>query len=345
MIKKLIIISCLALLGNCASWEKERKPYYFGPKSNHFDGKKFISESKGVFVNDLGSLFTIQDDWDEEPEPIKPVNLNKLEPINSARIIFIGHSTFLIQLEDINILTDPIWSNRAGPIALPLFSPKRYNPPALDFSDLPKIDYVLIGHSSYYHMDIPTIKNLKKEFDPQFITGLGNCFYLNEIKSLNLRCLELDWNDSIKSKDGTNFYFLKAKNWSKRSWFDVNKTLWGSFLIETPKIKIFFAGDTGYSRHFQEIHEKFGAIDMTLLPIGSYEPRWRMKDHHMNPEEATKAHLTLNAKKSIGMHFNTFQTTDEGYLDPEIELGEAKLKYKISKMDFVAPKFGEVFEF
>ncbi len=326
--------------------------YYSGSKSDHFDGKKFISEDKTKLRENLRFAFTGKDSWDAPEEKVTFVKPNELGKIKNARITFVGHSTFLIQLPStkheaqstINILTDPIWSDRAGPVALPIFSPKRHNPPAINFDDLPKIDFVLIGHSSYYHMDLPTIRKLQKKFAPKFISGLGNCHVLNEIEKLGLSCFELDWNQEIKLANGAEFIFLPAKNWSKRSWFDTNKTLWGSFLIKTPKIKIYFAGDTGYSRHFDEIHKKYGKPDVALLPIGSYEPRWYLQDHHMNPEDAVVAHRELGAKKSIGMHFNTFKTSAEGYLDPEKDLETAKLSYHLKKKEFVAPKFGEVFE-
>ncbi len=340
--KKTLGIFFLLLATSC------RGTYYSGPKSDHFDGKKFISEDKTKLRENLRFAFTSKDSWDAPEEKVSFVKPNELKKIKNARIIFVGHSTFLIQIPGANILTDPIWSERAGPIALPFFSQKRHNPPAINFDDLPKIDFVLIGHSSYYHMDLPTIRKLQKKFAPKFITGLGNCHVLNEIEKLGLSCFELDWDQEIKLANGeakgTELIFLHAKNWSKRSWFDTNKTLWGSFLIKTPKIKIYFAGDTGYSRHFSEIGKKYGKPDLALLPIGSYEPRWYLQDHHMNPEDAVVAHRELGAKKSIGMHFNTFRTSAEGYLDAESDLETARLSYHLKKKEFVAPKFGEIFE-
>ena len=165
------------------------------------------------------------------------------------------------------------------------------------------------------------------------------------MKELDISCFELDWDQKIKLQNGIDFYFVKTKGWSKRSWFDTNKTLCGSLLITTPRIKIYFAGDTAYSQHLREIGNKYGPLDVALLPIGAYEPRWYLKEYHMNPEEAVKAHILLNTKKSIGMHFDTFQTTNEGYLEARIALSEAKLTYGLSKLEFVAPGFGESFEF
>jgi L-ascorbate metabolism protein UlaG (beta-lactamase superfamily) len=212
--------------------------------------------------------------------------------------------------------------------------------------DLPRIDYVLISNNSYYHMDIPTIEKLQEFFKPTFITGLGNCYYLQKVKKLGIKCFELDWDQKITAQSGTDFYFVKTRSWSKRSWFDENKTLWGGFAIKNPDFKIIFISDGGYLQNiFRDINARFGTVDLALLPIGSYEPRWAMKENHMSPQEAVKAHLLLNAKKSIGHHFDTFQTTDEGYFDAQIDLEDAKTAYGISGKEFVAPKFGEVFEF
>ncbi|MBM3579379.1 MAG: hypothetical protein FJX34_01235 [Alphaproteobacteria bacterium] len=328
----------LLLTASCSS-------YYHGPKSDHFDGKKFLSEDKTKFRENLRFAFSRKDSWRGKKDKINFVNPSKLLPIKHARVIFVGHSTFLIQTKNTNILTDPIWSDRAGPITLPPFSPKRQNPPAIKFVDLPKIDFVLLSHSSYYHTDIPTIKNLQKRFAPKFVTGLGNCYYLNKVKKLGLDCFELDWDQSLKITNNIEFIFLPTRNWSKRTWFDTNKSLWGSFLIRTPKAQIYFAGDTAYSNHFYKIYKKYGRPDLALLPIGSYEPNWYFGDHHMSPEDAVLAHRQLDSKKSVGMHFNTFQTSGEGYEDPATDLEIAKLSYGLKKHEFVAPRFGEVFEF
>lgn len=339
--KYIFSLTVLILLSSCSYF----KPYYTGPKSDHFNGERFISENHTKFRSDFRFLFTLKDSWSGDKEETISPKFNPNLPIHKARVIFIGHSTFLIQFPHLNILTDPIWSKRSGPIALPFFAPKRHNPPAIALENLPKIDYVVLSHSSYYHMDLPTISQLKEKFNPVFVTGLGNCYYLNEVKNLDLRCAELDWEQKMPLPENVNLYFLTAQNWSKRSWFDRDKTLWGSFAINSSNFKIYFAGDSGYFDHFKKIGKKYGPFDLALLPIGSYEPRWRMKHHHMNPDEAVQAHLDLNAKKSIGMHFNTFQTSDEGYYDAEIDLEKAKKYHSLKAAEFVAPKFGEIFWF
>ncbi len=320
-------------------------------KNGRFWRVRIIAETKPPSLfEDLRFAFSKKESWKKSSEETqknieeKPTE-NLYSPIKKARLVFIGHSTFLIQLPNLNILTDPIWSDRAGPIALPFFSKKRHHEAALKITELPKIDLVFISHNSYYHMDLPTIRDLQKTFAPQFVTGLGNCHYLNKIKKLNLNCAELDWNQRFVANDGSEFFFLETKGWSKRSYIDTNKTLWGSLLIKTANIKIYFAGDTGYGKHLSEIGRNYGPIDIALLPIGAYEPRWYLQNHHMNPQDAVKAHLALRVKKSIGMHFNTFQTTSEGYHDVEIDLREACKSHHLKLEDFTVPKFGETFNF
>jgi len=331
----------LLILCSCAS-----QPYYAGEESDHFNGERFASQKPPPsFLEDLKFAFSKKTSWKKSDEAALDAFPHLNKEIKRARLIFIGHSTFLIQLPNLNILTDPIWSDRAGPIALPGFSKKRHHDAALKISELPKIDVVFISHNSYYHMDLPTIKKLHAAFAPQFITGLGNCHYLNDVKKLNLNCAELDWQQRFVASDGSEFFFLPTKGWSKRSYFDTNKTLWGSLLIRNSRIKIYFAGDTGFDKHLSEIGNKFAPIDVALLPIGAYEPRWYLQDYHMNPSDAVKAHFALHAKKSIGMHFNTFQTTAEGYLDVENDLAIARNSHHLKEQDFIAPQFGEVFNF
>ncbi len=341
----LILIIFAALLLTCSCSTFASKAYHSGVKSDHFDGTTFTPSEGPSLLNKARFLLTFKYNWGDTIEEPERARLNQFKPVNQARITFVGHATFLIQLPDLNILTDPIWSNRAGPIPLPLLSRKRRNPPAITFEDLPKIDYVLLSSASYYHMDIPTIKKLQKKFSPTFVTGLGNCYYLNKVKGLGITCSELDWDQKLKLQNGVDFYFLEAKSRTERFPFNNNKTLWGSFLIRTPDMKIYFAGSGGYSQHLRAISAKHAPIDLALLPIGSYSPRWYMKNYRMSPEEAVKAHILLNAKKSIGIAFNSFQIGNEDYYDSKIELEEAKLTYGLKKLEFVAPKFGEIFEF
>ncbi len=312
------------LLTSCSS----PQPYYQGPKSDHFNGINFTSEIKTLNSFDkIKSLFLIKKSWDEEEIYAKPKN-HEFAEIKNARVTFIGQATLLIQTPQANILTDPTWSNDIT----------RKNRPALDFDSLPKINYVLISSNFKYHMDIDTIKKLQEKFAPKFITGLGNCYLLNNVKNLGITCLELDWNQKITLQNELKFYFLKAKNYE-------NKTLSGSFAIIAQNFKIYFGGDGGYGDHMRQIGLDYGPFDLALLSIGNYQPRWLFKEIHMNPEEAVKSHIVLQSKKSIAMNFNSFHIGNETYLEPLIDLEEAKIKYNLRKDEFVAPKFGESFEF
>ncbi len=341
----MISLICLVILSGCiATATMNQEPYYDGPASDHFDGEKFYSKSRKSFSDLLKFLFSSGPNWQSS---IKLDNNHKsgqeIKSPTKNKVIFIGHATTLIQVGNINILTDPIWSDYAGPIGL--VSPKRVHPPAIAIDELPKIDYVLISHNHYDHMDIATIKILKRKFDPKFITGLGNCYYLNDKKDLDLDCLEMDLNETYKVDNDILIHFLEAKHWSQRSLNDRNKTLWGSFAIISDNFKVYFAGDSGYGDHFKAIGNKFNGFDVALLPIGAYEPRWFMKDHHINPKEAILAHIDLKARKSIAIHYKTFPLGREDYFDPIFDLQKAETELEFDKRDFLLPAFGEVFYF
>lgn len=342
MINIIIAIICLLVLSGCIN-NFRQDPYYNGPISDHFDGYKFKSQSRKSLLDLIKFSFTIGPSWQDSIEYDKNhksgyKNIGQTE----NKITFIGHATVLIQIGNINILTDPVWSNYAGPAYI---SPKRFHPPAIAINDLPHIDYVLISHNHYDHMDLPTIKILKEKFEPKFITGLGNCSYLNDTKNLDIDCLEMDWNEVYHLNRSLSIHFLEAKHWSQRSISDYNQTLWGSFAIISDNFKVYFAGDTGYDKHFKTIGDKFNGFDVALLPIGAYEPRWFMKDVHINPKEALQAHLDLSAKKSIAIHYKTFALGKEDYFDPIFDLRKAEDEMRFNKKDFLLPAFGEEFYF
>jgi L-ascorbate metabolism protein UlaG (beta-lactamase superfamily) len=348
MLKISILLITLISLVGCITYNSNYKfkeeIYYKGPVSDHFNSKRFIAKTYKSTAEIAKFLLTPRPNWKESlpyDENIK--SSNEIKKSAKTKVTFIGHSTLLIQIENSNILTDPIWSDYAGPINL--LSPKRVNKTPFSLESLPKISHVLISHNHYDHMDIPTIKKLKKLFNPLFITGLGNCYYLNNKKNLAINCIEMDWNEIFKISDNLAIYFLEAKHWSKRSLFDTNKTLWGSFAIASKDFKIYFAGDSGYDDHFKKIGLKFNGFDLALLPIGAYQPIWFMKDNHINPKQALQAHLDLKAKKSIAIHYKTFPLGMEDYFDPIIDLQEAKSKEELNNIDFALPAFGEKFYF
>ena len=261
---------------------------------------------------------------------------SQVEP-NEAFFTFVNHATVLIQLERGNILTDPVFSDIAGPYGW--LGPKRVRPPGLALNKLPKIHTVLISHNHYDHLDLPSLQALEDKDQPLFVVPLGNGSFLRR-KGLT-QVVELDWWEQHHLETGLSLSLTPAQHWSRRGLLDFCKMLWGGFLIQSPKMNIFFAGDTGYSDHFKEIREKYGEMDVSLLPIGAYEPRWLMKDIHMNPAEAIQAHGDLGSALSIGIHFGTFRLTDEGIDDPVIFLKE-RLP---TEVNFVAPEQGQTISY
>jgi len=254
---------------------------------------------------------------------------------NELRLTMIGHSTVLIQVDNINILTDPHYSQRSSPFSWA--GPKRVIAPSIKFEDLPPIDLVLISHNHYDHLDLPTLKKLNDTFSPLFLVGLGNSGLLKQEGIKNTR--EMDWWDKLIFKN-ISIHFTPVQHWSARSLFDKRKTLWGGFYVEASK-KVFFAGDTGYGKVFKQIYDKYGAMDVGLIPIGAYEPRSFMKNAHINPKEAVKIFQDLKLKKGFGIHFATFNgLTDEAKLKPVTDLKNELEASKVSLEDFIAPRFG-----
>ena len=254
----------------------------------------------------------------------------------AAIVTFIGHSTFLIQTAAGNILTDPMYSQRAGP--LNLIGPRRVRQPAVPFDDLPPISTVLLSHNHYDHCDLPTLGRLAERFDPIVVTPLGNGAL---VRSAGIRRVEeLDWWQEAKTS-AVPITLTPAQHFSARRPLDRNRALWGGFMLVAGGVRLFFAGDTAYARFFRDVRERLGPIDLALLPIGAYEPRWFMQSVHMNPAEAVQAHLDLEASESVGMHFGTFQLTTEGIDEPLRALEDACRASNIPLSRFRALDFGE----
>ncbi len=253
-----------------------------------------------------------------------------------AVVTFIGHATFLIQTATGNILTDPMYSDRAGPFGL--LGPRRVRQPAVRFDDLPPISTVLLSHNHYDHCDRRTLARLARRFDPTVVTPLGNGAL---VKSTGLRKVEeLDWWQDAKTSP-LPLTLTPAHHFSARTPFDRNRALWGGFTIDVAERRIYFAGDSAYAPFFREVRRRLGQIDLALLPIGAYEPRWFMRSVHMNPAEAVQAHLDLEAAASVAMHFGTFQLTTEGIDEPVRALEQARLAHHLEPSAFRAIGFGE----
>ena len=236
------------------------------------------------------------------------VRTNELQPA----VTWIGHSTTLVQSDGISFLTDPIWSKRPSPV--PLLGPRRYVPPGVALQDLPVIDFVVISHNHYDHLDLPTLKALAQR-NPQtvFFVPLGNGELLrnNNISQV----VELDWGQQADFRSLT-VHCLPSQHWSKRTLTDTNRALWASWAVTGPKRRIYYAGDSGYFPGFTEIGHRLSPFDLAIVPIGAYAPRAMMLESHMNPEEALQSAADVGASKALGVHFGTFDLSDEPLAEP-----------------------------
>lgn len=325
------------LLVSCMS-----APGFQGDSSPHFDGKQFSNTlPMHKTVRDLlrlgwGTLTQAADwpDWIEIEQQVIPEE----RVWNGVSVTYINHSTFLIQVDGINILTDPVYSQRVSPFSWA--GPKRVHAPGIALEDLPPIDVILISHNHYDHLDEETLQSLlgRQSEPPLLLAGLGNSDLLATLGESNQR--DLDWDDSAKLGD-LEFIFTECRHRSGRGLSDQMTTLWGSFVIKTSQGNLYFAGDTGYSPHLAQTGERYGPFALALLPIGAYEPRWFMKDVHLNPDEAAMAHGQLRSEFSIGIHFGTFQLTYEAIDQPVIDLSSALEAHKIPATDFTVLAPGE----
>ena len=306
-------------------------------KSDHFDGRRFFNptgpamQPATAIPRMMWERRTRWPAWIDE-QPKRPPQRDEA----AAVVTFIGHATFLIQTAAGSILTDPMYSERAGPWNL--LGPRRVRPPAVSFDDLPPIAIVLLSHNHYDHGDARTLGMLARRFDPIVITPLGNVPLL---RSTGMRRVEeLDWWQEAQTP-ALPITLTPAHHFASRSWLDRNRALWGGFMIVAGGRRIYFAGDTAYATFFRDVRQRLGAADLALLPIGAYEPRWFMQAVHMNPAEAVQAHLDLESSESVGMHFGTFQMTTEGIDEPLRALEHAREVRNVSTSRFRTIGFGE----
>lgn len=311
--------------------------------SDHFDGKKFFNPwgenvAKSLWDVMKWKITTDAKNWEEVTES----EHHEIPAVTASQtsVTWVNHSTFLIRAQGLNILTDPVWSKRTSPFSFA--GPKRVQAPGLAWDKLPKIDVVTVSHNHYDHLDLDTLLDLEKRDQPLFLVALGDGGWLKKKGLKNV--VEKDWWE-VAEFGAAKFTFLPAQHWSARWTWDRNESLWGAWGVEVNGQKIYHAGDTGLGPHFAQTRERWGSPEIALLPIGAYEPRWFMKPMHMNPSDAVEAMELLGAKQAIGMHFGTFQLTDEAREQPVKDLAEALAKKNIPATKFPAPKFGESFIF
>ncbi|HEY4961399.1 MAG TPA: MBL fold metallo-hydrolase [Terriglobales bacterium] len=253
------------------------------------------------------------------------------------RLTWIGHSTFLVQHQGRNILTDPIFGNCQP---LPIGGLRRSSPPGLSFDSLPPIHDVIISHSHYDHLDAPTIRALGNRVRYWVPTGLSGWFRKRGINS----CQDLGWWESGSISEQIAIHSVPAQHASGRGPFDRDKTLWCGWVLQSSERSIYFAGDTGYSPSFREIGQKFGGFDLAMVPIGGYEPRWLMQPMHLNPAEAVQAHIDIGSSLSVACHWGTFRMTDEPLNEPPEVLARELSARNIDPEDFRVLRVGETLE-
>lgn len=231
---------------------------------------------------------------------------------STPTVTWVGHATLLVQMDHVTFLTDPTWSDTASPVSFA--GPRRFVPPGLAIEALPPIDFVVVSHNHYDHLDLASLTALA-ERDPatQFYVPLENASLLRDNGIANVT--ELDWGES-REHEGVRVFCLPNQHWSKRGVGDDNRALWSSWAVVGPERRFYFAGDTGYFDGFARVAEIFGSFDLAAVPIGAYEPAAMMQSAHMNPEEAIRAALDLRARRALAVHFGTFDLSDEPLDEP-----------------------------
>lgn len=347
LLKTLAVPAVLAAGGY--TWSHRRagqNDYYSGPVSDHFDGVRFFNPGnppdKSALDRIRGVVLAPKAEWPEHyASPFQDVPPPSVAG-EGLRVTLIGHASFLIQTGGVNILVDPVFSERASPFSF--IGPKRHNPPGIAFEALPKIHAVLVTHNHYDHMDADTLSRLAARHSPRVITPLGNDTIIRT-HDPDIAAEGYDWGDRVEIAPGVAVTLVRTAHWSARWLGDRRKALWASFIIETPAGKIYHVGDTAYAdgSTFGE-HAALGPFRLAILPIGAYEPRWFMKDSHMNPEEAVRAFRALGAERAIGHHWGTFQLTAEEIEAPQRDLAKALEAANIEAGRFQAFRPGQALE-
>jgi L-ascorbate metabolism protein UlaG (beta-lactamase superfamily) len=315
-------------------------PKYRGPVSDHFDGRKFLNpggaKAKGGLEVFKWMIQRNQGSWKKEYSA-KNANHPPAHFRDGIRITFVNHSTFLIQVDGVNILTDPVWSGRVSPFSW--IGPKRMRPPGISLEQLPRIHIVLLTHNHYDHLDLATMRVLFGAHHPQIVLPLGVKKFLDDNHVSG--SVEVDWWEEVQPA-GIKIRAVPAQHFSGRGLLDRDATLWCGYVIKTMAGTLYFAGDTGYHPGiFKEIGDKLGPFAISFLPIGAYKPDWFMAPIHVSPEESVKIHLDTRSSRSIAMHFGTFPLADDGSDDPVDELKTAMAKHNVSDDSFIVLREGE----
>jgi len=326
-----------------------RSRYYSGPVSDHFDGVRFFDPAgapprsradlfRWMITRRLRGTRAKWPAWAPSPHADRP-------PARVAgaawRISYVGHASWLVQTAGVNLLLDPVWSWRASPFAR--VGPKRVNDPGIAFADLPPIDVVLVSHAHYDHLDLATLSRLAAAHRPRVITPLGNDAIMRN-HDASIAAEAYDWDQRVPIADGVAVTPVPTRHWSARNLSDRNMSLWASFVIEAPGGPLYFVADSGYGDggHFRRVRDRHGPPRLAILPIGAYEPRWFMREQHMNPAEAVQALADCGAEVALASHHGTFQLTDEAIDAPLRALADALNAAGIPSERFRALRPGQV---
>jgi L-ascorbate metabolism protein UlaG (beta-lactamase superfamily) len=318
-------------------------PVYKGPVSDHFDGRKFHNpgDLKPQGFRELWKWMRNRErgPWIEIKGDMAVDSPAAFVEGDSIVVTFVNHSTFLIQTMGLNILTDPVWSERASPVGFA--GPKRMRPPGMRLENLPRIDIILLTHNHYDHLDIRTMKKLAEKHRPVIYCPLGVEKYLsfNGISNFHV----MDWWDDMEINQEIRLLCTPAQHFSGRGMFDRDKTLWCGFAVMTKEGSIYYSGDSGYGGFFKDIADKISPIRLAFLPIGAYKPAWFMASIHTSPADALRIHTEIGSPRSIAMHYGTFPLADDGMDEAVRELERIKEAEGIGKDEFVALKEGEIF--
>jgi L-ascorbate metabolism protein UlaG (beta-lactamase superfamily) len=321
--------------------------YYEGPESDHYDGARFFNPG-AKDENGRASPATYFNRWikgDERASWPERVAVTPTGPParvagETMRVTWIGHASVLVQTQGLNILTDPVWSERASPFTF--IGPKRVRAPGVRLADLPKIDLILVSHNHYDHLDLATLKRLWERDHPTIVTPLGNEAIL---RKEGIAAVAADWGGEVQAGPLARVRILQNHHWSSRWGVDRNRALWSAFSVKLPGGAIFFAGDTGKGdgRWVGEAAAQ-GPYRLAIIPIGAYAPRDFMKNHHIDPNEAAAIFDRLQPKSALGIHWGTFQLTFEPIDEPRQRL-EALKRAQAGRMDaFVTTEAGQSFE-
>lgn len=320
--------------------------YYSGPVSDHFDGLRFFNPGHPSTDRSLAQLLRWRLGGGKARWPRRVPQPETARPrprVDGLTVTMIGHASVLIQAAGRNLLIDPVWSDRASPLRRA--GPRRFTAPGIAWADLPPIDAVLVTHNHYDHLALDTLRRLQAEHRPRFVVPLGN----DAIIAPAVQGAEVvtgDWGDVVELGDGYSAALTPANHWSSRRLNDRRMALWCGYVIRTRAGVVYNVGDTGFGdgHVFADVRRNHGPLDVALIPIGAYAPRWFMHDQHVDPDEAVRIMLACGAERALGVHWGTFRLTDEDRLDPVQALAAALKEHGVESERFAAFEPGQVWE-